>query len=52
MIYVYWYLGIGVAVLAVVYGAHRLTKEKEVQTQGLGQGRTGGVNNDRGRLRR
>lgn len=29
MIYVYWYLGIGVAVLAVVYGAHQLTKEKE-----------------------
>ena len=29
MIYLYWYLGIGIAVLAVVYGAHRLTKEKE-----------------------
>ena len=32
MIYVYWYLGIGVAVLAVVYGAHRLTKEKESES--------------------
>lgn len=29
MIYLYWYLGIGVVVLAVVYGAHHLTKEKE-----------------------
>lgn len=29
MIYLYWYLGIGGAVLAVVYGAHRLTKEQE-----------------------
>ncbi len=32
MIYVYWYLGIGVAVLAVVYGAHQLTKEKESES--------------------
>jgi len=32
VIYVYWYLGIGVAVLAVVYGAHRLTKEKESES--------------------
>lgn len=29
MIYLYWYLGIGTAVLAVVYGAHHLTKEKD-----------------------
>lgn len=29
MIYLYWYLGIGALVLAVVYGAHRLTKDKE-----------------------
>ncbi len=29
MIYFYWYLGIGVVVLTVVYGAHHLTKEKE-----------------------
>lgn len=28
MIYFYWYLGIGLVVLAVVYGAHHLTKEK------------------------
>lgn len=32
MIYLYWYLGTGVAVLAVVYGAHRLTKEKESES--------------------
>jgi hypothetical protein len=32
VIYVYWYLGIGVAVLAVVYGAHQLTKEKESES--------------------
>ena len=29
MIYLYWYLGIGVAVLAVVFSAHRLTKKDE-----------------------
>lgn len=29
MIYLYWYLGIGVAVLAVVFGAHQLTKKDE-----------------------
>lgn len=29
MIYLYWYLGIGVAVLVVVFGAHRLTKKDE-----------------------
>ncbi len=29
MIYFYWYIGIGVVVLAVVYGAHHLKKEKE-----------------------
>ena len=29
MIYLYWYLGIGVVVLAFVYGAHHLTNEKE-----------------------
>ena len=32
MIYLYGYLGIGIAVLAVVYGAHRLTKEKESES--------------------
>ena len=32
MIYLYWYLGIGIAVLAVVYGAHRLRKEKESES--------------------
>jgi len=32
VIYLYWYLGIGIAVLAVVYGAHRLTKEKESES--------------------
>jgi hypothetical protein len=32
VIYVYWYLGIGVAVLAVVYGAHQLSKEKESES--------------------
>ncbi|SEN95199.1 hypothetical protein SAMN05216404_10913 [Nitrosospira multiformis] len=32
MIYLYWYLGIGVVVLAVVYGAHRLTKEKKSES--------------------
>ena len=29
MIYLYWYLGIGAVVLAVVYGAHHLKKETE-----------------------
>lgn len=29
MIYLYWYLGIGVAVIVFVYGAHRLMKVKE-----------------------
>lgn len=29
MIYFYWYLAIGVVVLAVVYGAHHLTKARE-----------------------
>jgi hypothetical protein len=32
MIYLYWYLGIGVAVLAVVFGAHRLTKKEESES--------------------
>ena len=32
MIYLYWYMGVGIAVLAVVYGAHRLTKEKESES--------------------
>ena len=32
MIYLYWYIGIGVVVLAVVYGAHRLTKERESES--------------------
>lgn len=29
MIYLYWYLGIGAVVLAVIYGANHLTKEKK-----------------------
>ena len=29
MIYIYWYLGIGAVVLAIVYSAHRMTREKE-----------------------
>lgn len=29
MIYLYWYLGIGVSVLVVVFGAHRLTKKDD-----------------------
>jgi hypothetical protein len=32
VIYLYWYLGIGAAVLAVVFGAHRLTKEDESES--------------------
>ena len=32
MIYLYCYLGIGVAVLAVIYGAHRLKKDKESES--------------------
>ena len=32
MIYLYWYLGIGVAVLAVVFGAHQLTKKDEPES--------------------
>ncbi len=32
MIYLYWYLGVGVAVLAVVFGAHRLTKKDEPES--------------------
>lgn len=32
MIYLYWYLGIGVAVLVVVFGAHRLTKKDEPES--------------------
>ena len=32
MIYLYWYLGIGVAALAIAYGAHRLTKEHESES--------------------
>lgn len=32
MIYLYWYLGIGVAVLAVVVGAYRLTKKDEPES--------------------
>ena len=32
MIYLYWYLGIGVAVLAVVFSAHRLTKKDEPES--------------------
>lgn len=29
MIYLYWYFGVGAAVLAIVFGAHRLTNEDE-----------------------
>ena len=32
MIYLYWYLGVGAAVLAIVFGAHRLTKEHESES--------------------
>ncbi|MBX3751655.1 MAG: hypothetical protein KF897_16370 [Opitutaceae bacterium] len=32
MIYLYWYLGIGVAVLAVVFGARQLTKKDEPES--------------------
>jgi len=32
VIYLYWYLGIGAAVLAVVFGAHRLTKKDEPES--------------------
>lgn len=32
MIYLYWYLGIGVAVVVVVFGAHRLTKKDEPES--------------------
>lgn len=32
MIYLYWYLGIGIAVLAVVFGAHRLTKKDDPES--------------------
>lgn len=32
MIYLCWYMGVGIAVLAVVYGAHRLAKEKESES--------------------
>ena len=32
MIYLYWYLGVGAAVLAIVFGAHRLTKERESES--------------------
>lgn len=32
MIYLYWYLGIGVAVLAIVFGAHRLTKKDKPES--------------------
>lgn len=32
MIYLYWYLGIGVLVIAVIHGVHRLTKEKESES--------------------
>ena len=29
MIYLYWYLGVGAVVLAIVYGLHRLTKQDD-----------------------
>ncbi len=32
MIYLYWYLGVGAAVLAIVFGAHRLTKAHESES--------------------
>jgi len=32
MIYLYWYLGVGLAALAVVYGAHRLKKGKKSES--------------------
>jgi hypothetical protein len=32
VIYLYWYLGVGAAVLAIVFGAHRLTKEHESES--------------------
>lgn len=47
MIYVCWYLGIGVAMLAVVYGAHRLTKDKESESL---RDRLEAVNPDRKKL--
>jgi hypothetical protein len=32
MIYLYWYIGIGVVTLAVVYGTHSLTKDKDAES--------------------
>jgi hypothetical protein len=32
VIYLYWYLGVGAAVLAIVFGAHRLMKEHESES--------------------
>ncbi|MES1976871.1 MAG: hypothetical protein V4451_02475 [Pseudomonadota bacterium] len=32
MIYLYWYLGVGTVVLAVVFGAHRLTKKEKTES--------------------
>ena len=46
MIYLYWYLGIGVAVLALVFGVHRLTKKDEPSLHDL----LDAVNPDRKRL--
>lgn len=32
MIYLYWYIGIGVSVLVLIYGAHRFTKKGELES--------------------
>ena len=32
MIYVYWYLGIGILMLPVIYVVHQLTKDKEIES--------------------
>ena len=47
MIYIYWYLGIGIAVLAIVYAAHSLTKDKAMESL---QERVASFNPDRKRL--
>lgn len=47
MIYLYWYLGIGVVVLAVVFSAHRLTKKDEPESL---RDLLDAVNTDRKRL--
>jgi hypothetical protein len=47
VIYLYWYLGIGVVVLAVVFSAHRLTKKDEPESL---RDLLDAVNTDRKRL--